>query len=304
MICSLFCAHLKSLLLLCLIFVAQLARADLVVETTEPRQFGYVLGDKIERFFVVESAKKVELNKEKLKLGRIDTWFSVVNLRDLGVSSNKPKFSLTYQVINVPEAPSMVEIASRTIDVIADGKPKAIQVPNLLVTIAPLTPLLVSNMDGLENIQPDEDVGMISSINTENRLQLYLLILIFPCSLLIFCWVPWDRFFKNKNLPFNKGRREVFVLLKLKQDNFEEKSLRIFHNALNKTFKKTIFVEEVREACQKIPSYVPLIEELEYFLRCSQKYFYSEENFTYTDEQKERFCRLMDKLALIEKGLA
>ena len=112
MICSLFCAHLRSLLLLCLIFVVQIARADLAVETTEPRQFGYVLGDKIERIFVVESAKKVQLNKEKLKLGRIDTWFSVVNLRDLGVSSNKPKFSLTYQVINVPEVPSMVE-ASR-----------------------------------------------------------------------------------------------------------------------------------------------------------------------------------------------
>ena len=110
-------------------FLVQTVRADLAVETTEPRQFGYVLGDKIERIFVVESAKKVQLNKEKLKLGRIDTWFSVVNLRDLGVSSNKPKFSLTYQVINVPEAPSMVEIASRTIDVIADGKPKAIQGP-------------------------------------------------------------------------------------------------------------------------------------------------------------------------------
>ena len=123
MICSLFCAHLRSLLLLCLIFIVQIARADLAVETTEPRQFGYVLGDKIERIFVIESAKKVQLNKEKLKLGRIDTWFSVVNLRDSGVSSNKPKFSLTYQVINVPEAPSMVEIASRTIDVIADGKP-------------------------------------------------------------------------------------------------------------------------------------------------------------------------------------
>ncbi len=304
MIWSLFCAHPRSLLLLCLMFVVQIAKADLAVETTEPRQFGYVLGDKIERTFVVESAKQVELNKEKLKLGRIDTWFSVVNIRDSGVSSNKPKFSLTYQVINVPETPSMVEIASRTIDVIVDGKPKAIQVPKLLVTIAPLTPRLVSNMDGLENIQPDEDVGMISSINTENRLQLYLLVLILPFSLLIYCWVPWDRFFKNKNLPFNKGRREVLVLLKLKQDNFEEKSLRIFHNALNKTFKKTIFVEEVREACKKVPSYAPLIEELEYFLRCSQKYFYSEESFTYTAEQKERFCRLMDKLALIEKGLA
>ena len=304
MICSLFCAHLRSLVLLCLIFLVQTARADLAVETTEPRQFGYVLGDKIERVFVVESAKKVQLNREKLKLGRIDTWFSVVNLRDSGVSSNKPKFSLTYQVINVPEVPSMVEIASRTIDVIADGKPKAIQVPKLLVTIAPLTPRLVSNMDGLENIQPDEDVGMISSINTENRLQLYFLILILPFSLLIYCWMPWDRFFKNKNLPFNKGRREVLVLLKLKQDDFEEKSLRIFHNALNKTFKKTIFVEEVREACKTVPSYFPLIDELEYFLRCSQKYFYSEESFTYTAEQKERFCRLMDKLALIEKGLA
>ena len=65
----------------------------------------------------------------------------------------------------------MVEIASRTIDVIADGKPAFIQVPKLLVTIAPLTPRLVSNMGGLENIQPDEDVGMISSVNTENRLQ-------------------------------------------------------------------------------------------------------------------------------------
>ena len=116
--------------------------------------------------------------------------------------------------------------------------------------------------------------------------------------------MPWDRVFKNKNLPFNKGRREVLVLLKLKQNNFEEKSLRIFHSALNKTFKKTIFVEDVRKACKKIPSYIPLIEELEYFLRCSQKYFYSEESFTYTAEQKKRFCRLMDKLALIEKGLA
>ena len=39
------------------------------------------------------------------------------------------------------------------------------------MTIAPLTPRLVSNMGGLENIQPDEDVGMISSVNAENRLQ-------------------------------------------------------------------------------------------------------------------------------------
>ena len=83
-------------------------------------------------------------------------------------------------------------------------------------------------MDGLENIQPDEDVGMISSINTENRLQLYLLILILPFSLLIYCWMPWDRVFKNKNLPFNKGRREVLVLLKVKQDNFEEKAFEYF----------------------------------------------------------------------------
>ncbi|GIR48394.1 MAG: hypothetical protein CM15mP58_04910 [Burkholderiaceae bacterium] len=78
----------------------------------------------------------------------------------------------------------------------------------------------------------------------------------------------------------------MLVLLKLKQDNFEEKSLRIFHNALNKTFKKTIFVEEVREACKKVPSYIPLIEELEYFLRCSQKYFYSDESFKFTRRTK------------------
>ena len=228
MIGSLLCARFRSLLLLCLIFVVQLARADLAVEITEPRQFGYVLGDKIERVFLVESAKNVQLNKEKLKLGRIDTWFSVVNIKDLGVSANKPKFSLTYQVINVPEAPAMVEIASRTIDVIADGKPAFVQVPKLLVTIAPLTPRLVSNMGGLENIQPDEDVGMISSVNTENRLQVYSLILILPFSLLIYCWVPWDRFFKNKNLPFNQGRREVLVLLKLKQIILKKKAFEYF----------------------------------------------------------------------------
>ena len=103
----------------------------------------------------------------------------------------------------------MIEIASRKVDVIADGKPTYVQIPKLLVTVAPLTPRLVSNMDGLENIQPDEDIGIISSIDTENRLQVYSLILILPFSLLIFCWVPWDRVFKNKNLPFNKGRREV-----------------------------------------------------------------------------------------------
>ena len=140
---------------------------------------------------------------------------------------------------------------------------------------------------------------MISS-STENRLQVFT-DFNFTFSLLLFCWVPWDRFFKKIYLLTKK---RIFVLLKLKQDNFEEKCLRIFHNALNKAFKKTIFVDEVGEACKKVPPYTPLIEELEYFLRCSQKYFYSEESFTYTAEQKERFCRLMDKLALIEKGLA
>ena len=304
MIRSFICEHFRGTLLLCLIFVVQLAKADMAIEITEPRQFGYVLGDKIDRVFVVESSKNVKLNKEKLKLGRIDTWFSVVDLKELSVSSGKPKFMLTYQVINVPEAPSMVEIAPQTVHVLVDGQPKPIQVPKLLVTIAPLTPRLVSNMDGLENIRPDEDVGMVSSISTQNRLQVYSLALILPVSLLIFCWMPWDKFFKNKNLPFNKGRREILMLLKSGQNNFEEKSLRIFHGALNKTFKKTIFVEEVKEACKNSPSYIPLIEELEYFLRCSQKYFYSDENFKFTSEQKDRFCRLINKLALIEKGLA
>ena len=73
----------------------------------------------------------------------------------------------------------------------------AVQVPKLLVTVAPLTPRLVSNMDGLENIRPDEDVGMVSSISTQNRLQVYSLALILPVSLLIFCWMPWDKFFNH-----------------------------------------------------------------------------------------------------------
>ena len=66
MIGSLLCAQLRRLLLLCLIFVVQVARADLAVEITEPRQFGYVLGDKIDRVFVVESDKNVQLNKENI----------------------------------------------------------------------------------------------------------------------------------------------------------------------------------------------------------------------------------------------
>ena len=65
MIGSLFCAHLRSLLLLCLIFVVQLARADLAVGKLNPAIW-VCSGDKIERVFVVESAKNVQLNKEKL----------------------------------------------------------------------------------------------------------------------------------------------------------------------------------------------------------------------------------------------
>ena len=295
---------LQGLLFPLLIFFASSAKAELAVEITEPRQFGYVLGDKIERVFMVKSMKDVELDKEKIRLGRIDTWFSIVSLEDLGTKLGKPMFSLTYQVINIPKVPSMVEIASQNVNIFADGKPKNIKIPKLLVTIAPLTPRLVSNMGGLENIQPDEDLGLVSSTFTENKLRIYLLFSFVPFSLLIFCWAPWERIMRKKNLPFTLGRKEVLILVNAEEKNFEEKSLRIFHNCLNRTFKKTIFIDEIREVCKKNSQFLPLVDELEYFLLCSQKYFYRGQGFRYTTEQKTRFCKLMDNLSLIEKGLA
>ena len=50
---------LQGLLFPLLIFFASSAKAELAVEITEPRQFGYVLGDKIERVFIVKSMKDV-----------------------------------------------------------------------------------------------------------------------------------------------------------------------------------------------------------------------------------------------------
>ena len=105
----------------------------------------------------------------------------------------------------------MVEIASRKVDVIADGKPAFVQVPKLLVTIAPLTPRLVSNMGGLENIQPDEDVGMISSVNAENRLQVYSPDFNFTILVILLCWMPWDKFFKLKIYLLIKEEESAYI---------------------------------------------------------------------------------------------
>ena len=121
-------------------------------------------------------------------------------------------------------------------------------------------------------------------------------------------WSKWQKhhddifpIFKKK-LPFSIAHAKVVKLESTSDLIFWKESLMLFHNALNTTAKRTVFVGSLDEFFLVNIKYKKLSKEIRYFLNCSRKLFYENEVLPNTDE-KTLFVKLIHKMALIEKRL-
>ena len=122
---------------------ASQSQAILANEVTNPRSFGYVVGDKIRREVHLNLRSGYRLDEASLpKPGRLDRWLEVA-APEVGVEpiSNGQRYRLvlTYQLFNAPQALETVTVPQQNLRIVGASQALTTLIPALRVTIAPLT---------------------------------------------------------------------------------------------------------------------------------------------------------------------
>ena len=292
-------------LLFCLFCLTcfEITYSKTLVEMDEPRQYGYVLGDVFTRKLKLNFTEKFNVTFDKKKYtGRINNWLSIRKIDSKKLSDFVHSIEIQYQVVNVPPKPLMISVPSFEFKAVTGEIKEDIKSPDLLVTLAPITPEIVVNRGGLLNIQPNNSISEIKTENISYRISIWISLLILPILIFIYSWAPWQKLFFSKKLPFSSAYLEVLKLKGLPEIVFWKKSLTLFHFALNSTAKKTVFVDSLDDFFLENLEYKKLSNEIRYFLMCSRKLFYENETLPQKVEKK-LLIKLIQKLSLIEKKL-
>ena len=93
-------------------FTCKVTFGQVNFSTVEPKQFGYVLGDVFERRIILETPKKYLQDQRDglVKIERINNWFSITKAEIVESEKSKQQIKISYQVVNVPDKPEMVEV--------------------------------------------------------------------------------------------------------------------------------------------------------------------------------------------------
>jgi mxaA protein len=138
---------------------AQAAAPDVQVRTEEPRAYGYVVGDVIERRAHIALPPGQHIAGDALpRRGRVDAWLELRHIA-LQPRPGGAELHLVYQLINAP--PKLTTIELPPLDLVLrdparpEARPAAVSIDAWPVTVAPLTPEHVLSRAGLADVQPD-----------------------------------------------------------------------------------------------------------------------------------------------------
>lgn len=255
-------------------------RADIFID--EPRPFGYVIGDLVERSITVLAAEPARLQADSIpKPGRDSVW---LELRKADLvsreesESTRYRLTLTYQIINVAPEVQTIELPPLHLNfgVGFDGaQPFTREIAGWPITVAPLTPEFVLARAGLEALRPDRAPFLIDT--GAHRLRLWLYAALFVMVLSSYIWLRYGAMWFVRK-PFARACREIG---KLDRDRPQSQSrdsyraaLRAMHRAFDETNGTTVFSEHVGKFLDRQPRFAALRTEIEQFFALSRDEFF------------------------------
>jgi mxaA protein len=234
------------------------------VET--PRPFGYMLGDVLTQRIALEHEGR-ELEPVELPvLERTGNWFTRRDARMERDAAGRSWLTLDYQVINVPDELSAVELPA--LDLATTDPKLRIEIQAMPVTVAPITPATVLSRAGLEEMQPDAEAPRIDVLPLERNLRLAL----YLSALLTIAWVALFaiRLLRARGrLPFAKARTDMRRL------DDPTAIWRRLHRALDDTAGHVVRGHNLHSLLARAPWLVPMEPDLKRFFEASQERFFA-----------------------------
>ena len=298
---------------LCLLASAPAApqAAEPAVRTEEPRAYGHVVGDLIERHVHLALPAGQEILPDSLpQRGRVDAW---LELREITLESQQGQATLhaTYQLVNAPQKVTTIVLPALSLSLRDRARPGAatgaVAVGDWPVTVAPLTPEFVLARAGLPDLQPDIEPEPAATAPLLARLALWSLLLMAT----LLAWAvqrhPQLAFWRRR-APFRQAWQDLRRLARRGPVTvaLQRQALARVHRAFEATAGCALFAEKLDPLYAARPGLRAMAPEIEAFFAASRHSFFAvaDSASATPPEPLDRWVVLCHRLARVEAGEA
>ncbi len=270
----------KALFATLLWWLAGAALADdavLRVEASEPRAYGYQVGDHVQRRIAVEVPRGWALDEASLpkpggrglalELREVRQW------RSATVSGERIELALDYQVFLAPAAPRTVEMAAHRLVFSTGSRQVEALIEAWPVTIAPLVQADAPTRRGLGEMQADRPPPLVDTSAVRTRLMAYAVAaaLLLAALALAHLGPPWNA---ARNRPFAVAWRRLRRLPAQPEAAQWQAACVALHEALNRSAGEVLYERGLDDFLRRRPAFASLRDELQRFLRTSRAQFF------------------------------
>lgn len=248
------------------------------VDVTEPRAFGYSLGDVVSRRVLLTLPPGLALDAaslpaagqrgKALELRRAD-WQRVAQ-----PGGQRYELTLDYQVFLSPREVRTLEMPPVKLRFEGGPRPEEVRIDAWPLTVAPLAPAEPSPRTGLGELRPDWPAPLIDAQGPRQRLALAaaLVALLLAYLGIVYLGLPW---WSQRHRPFTQAWRALRPLSARSPAQQRQAAYRALHQALNRTAGEVLFETGIERFVAAHPRFAPLRDEIAGFFARSRAEFFT-----------------------------
>ena len=246
--------------------------------TSEPRAFGYQVGDVVSRTVSVHAPEGLVLDESSVPQpgarGRALELRSVETRSHAAPGGRRIELSLTYQVFLAPMQVRTLETPTFTLRFQGQPRAQEVRVEAWPVTVSPLLPVEVSPRRGLGELRPDTPPPLIDTTAARNRMAAYaaLGLLLLGYFVYVYFGLPW---WTRGHRPFTLAWRALRGLKSVGAEVQRRDAFARLHEALNRTAGEVVFEQGIDRFVSAHPRFAPLRADLVSFFEQSRREFFA-----------------------------
>ena len=269
--------------------------ASLSVSASEPRAFGYQMGDVVERNVSVHVPAGLVLDESSLP--RPGARGKAIELQNVSRRSaaeqggTRHELTLRYQVFLSPPEVRTLEIAPFVLHFTGQPRDQDVRVEAWPLTVSPLVPVDAPARHGLGELRPDQPPPLIDTRPGRTRLMAYGVVLLLLLGYLaqVYLGLPW---WAQRRRPFAKAWRALSHLPANAPATEWRAAFQHMHEALNQTAGEVLFEHSIDRFIAAQPRYAGLRADLaEFFLRSRREFFAQAAPAAHEGRWLLAFCR-------------
>jgi len=240
-------------------------------EVIEPRAFGYMVGDVLQRRVLLQLPAGLALDLSSLPQTRRPG--QALELRAARLDGRELR--LDYQVFLAPTEVRTLEMPPLQLRFTGPAGERFLRIDAWPVTVAPLVPLDVSPREGLGEMRPDTAPPLIDTSARRWRLLAYAAVLALLVLVLaqVYIGLPW---WGRRRRPFGLAWRSLRSLPASPSPQQRREALQQLHQALNRSAGEVLFEAGLAAFVATHPRFAPLHDELARFFQRSHDEFFAE----------------------------